>query len=293
MGFQELYELQQQSLAQPVASAEPIPANSGTASPATAPSTNVPAETAVVQARRTSAALRPEGEVEGLRAARLAGASVPGGTVSTVAHNMCIEEHGTSLIHNTSSSSQQPPEDALNSTAEIDQTAQESSTVSINQTSPQANDRAEGQPNRHDPPLQVPSESSSVPRSPDPATTRDEITNRFAEYMARVEARRVTGQRRRQERLARLDEMLDQIAAGVGSSSDGASLPSEAEIDANTTTFTWSGPEDATCTICIEDLVPGAEVRRLRCGHVYHRECVDAWLRRSRLCCLCKQAIDS
>jgi len=271
-------------------------------------------ETSVAQARHMSAARRAEGEVESIQTPPLAGASAPGWNVSMAEDIAGVEEREASLIHNSSSSSSQqlPQErpacqapsaepvriaelapDVLNSTVEVDQTTQESGAMSIDQTSIQANDRAEGHPNNHAPPLQVSSEGVSYPHRPEPASTQSEITNRFAEYMARVEARRAEARSRRQERLARLDEMLDQIALGMGSSAGGASLPSEADIDANTTTFTWTGPEDATCTICIEDLAPGAEVRRLRCGHVYHRECVDAWLRRSRSCCLCKQAIDS
>lgn len=32
------------------------------------------------------------------------------------------------------------------------------------------------------------------------------------------------------------------------------------------------------CSICLEDFTPGVVVRRLSCGHLFHRQCVDLWL---------------
>ena len=45
------------------------------------------------------------------------------------------------------------------------------------------------------------------------------------------------------------------------------------------------------CPICLDDYVPGAtEIKELPCGHIYHPECVDAFLSmKSSLCPLCKQ----
>ena len=36
------------------------------------------------------------------------------------------------------------------------------------------------------------------------------------------------------------------------------------------------------CTICLEEL--GSSKTRLPCGHVYHRDCIVKWLRRSHTC---------
>ncbi|CAE7584613.1 HIP1 [Symbiodinium necroappetens] len=32
-----------------------------------------------------------------------------------------------------------------------------------------------------------------------------------------------------------------------------------------------------TCTICLEDILPGQPVRRLRCGHLFHPDCICRW----------------
>lgn len=40
------------------------------------------------------------------------------------------------------------------------------------------------------------------------------------------------------------------------------------------------GEQAATrqCSICLDDMKPGAEVRTLPCMHVFHRACIDKWL---------------
>uniref|UniRef100_A0A452ZBY1 RING-type E3 ubiquitin transferase n=1 Tax=Aegilops tauschii subsp. strangulata TaxID=200361 RepID=A0A452ZBY1_AEGTS len=43
------------------------------------------------------------------------------------------------------------------------------------------------------------------------------------------------------------------------------------------------------CSICISALVPGDKVKALPpCGHCFHPECVDAWLRSQPSCPLCR-----
>jgi len=46
------------------------------------------------------------------------------------------------------------------------------------------------------------------------------------------------------------------------------------------------------CSICLVDYSQGMLLRRLPCGHDFHRRCVDKWLRRNKRCPLCVQAID-
>lgn len=365
--FQELQELQQQSLPTPdndTRSVQPAEFVSDSSLIETQPSAAPSASVSTVEvnlhaspeeARQTSASCQADLEVEGPRPQLLAGASAceesaPAGNVTitmaeyiagveerSMAAQMrreqfrtaCDAAHASSRNrsgeYNSSSGSrsswQEPsqeshaswtpppepmrsaqllPEGALSSAAEIAQAAPELGSASIDQTGAHTHDRAEesiaavaDQPNRHEPPLRALSANAFSASHPEPASTQNEASNRFGEYMARVEARRDAAQSRRRERLVQLNAMLDQLMADGAFAAGGGSPPGEAAIDANTTTSTWTGPEDTACTICIEDFVLGQEVRTLRCGHVYHRECVDAWLRRSRLCCLCKQAIDS
>ncbi|GJN20714.1 hypothetical protein PR202_gb08124 [Eleusine coracana subsp. coracana] len=43
------------------------------------------------------------------------------------------------------------------------------------------------------------------------------------------------------------------------------------------------------CVVCISTCRDGEEVRRLPCGHAFHRDCVDRWLARCRRTCpLCR-----
>lgn len=37
--------------------------------------------------------------------------------------------------------------------------------------------------------------------------------------------------------------------------------------------------EKMQCTVCLEDMGPGAEVRALPCMHIFHAKCIDRWLR--------------
>ncbi|KAM0920352.1 hypothetical protein ACQ4PT_007578 [Festuca glaucescens] len=49
-----------------------------------------------------------------------------------------------------------------------------------------------------------------------------------------------------------------------------------------------------SCVICMEPYEAGGDGRSVlpACGHMFHRGCVAAWLRRNRTCPLCRAAID-
>lgn len=49
--------------------------------------------------------------------------------------------------------------------------------------------------------------------------------------------------------------------------------------------------EDAVCCICIANYENDDELRELPCSHLFHRECVDKWLKINALCPLCKSEI--
>jgi len=152
--------------------------------------------------------------------------------------------------------------------------------------------------------------SSASASSSGPATTAvpaasaspaAEHRDRFAAYQAGVLARRQEAQRRRQSRAQQLTASLDAIMAstlaslGTATAAAAVSAPADTTVvDQVTTVSTFEGAEEEIqCVICVEDLAVGDEIRTLPCGHRYHRECVDAWFQRSRLCCLCKRPIDS
>jgi len=49
--------------------------------------------------------------------------------------------------------------------------------------------------------------------------------------------------------------------------------------------------ENATCSVCLSQLEDGEQAKTLGCKHVYHPECIDRWLERSRLCPVCKRDV--
>ncbi|ESQ30266.1 hypothetical protein EUTSA_v10011984mg [Eutrema salsugineum] len=47
------------------------------------------------------------------------------------------------------------------------------------------------------------------------------------------------------------------------------------------------------CPICLEEYEDDHEITRLnKCGHVFHRFCIDAWLTRDRSCPSCRRSVD-
>jgi len=49
--------------------------------------------------------------------------------------------------------------------------------------------------------------------------------------------------------------------------------------------------QDAPCSICLSGFADGNVMRRLPCGHEFHRHCIDKWLRRNKRCPLCMNSI--
>uniref|UniRef100_K3YZR6 RING-type E3 ubiquitin transferase n=1 Tax=Setaria italica TaxID=4555 RepID=K3YZR6_SETIT len=48
----------------------------------------------------------------------------------------------------------------------------------------------------------------------------------------------------------------------------------------------------ALCAVCLEDVQCGEAVRRLpACEHLFHKECVDMWLRSQTTCPLCRRDV--
>ncbi len=53
-----------------------------------------------------------------------------------------------------------------------------------------------------------------------------------------------------------------------------------------------AGSSLGTCSICLEDIRAGDTIKALPCLHKFHATEIDEWLRRSRLCPVCKKSID-
>ncbi|GER43879.1 RING/U-box superfamily protein [Striga asiatica] len=48
------------------------------------------------------------------------------------------------------------------------------------------------------------------------------------------------------------------------------------------------------CVVCLNQICDGDHVRRLRCGHVFHKDCLDGWLNQINLSCpLCRAPLVS
>lgn len=45
------------------------------------------------------------------------------------------------------------------------------------------------------------------------------------------------------------------------------------------------------CPICLDDLPIEGENKKLICGHVFHKKCIDIWLNISTICPLCRTPI--
>ncbi|KAK9760390.1 hypothetical protein K7432_015630 [Basidiobolus ranarum] len=52
--------------------------------------------------------------------------------------------------------------------------------------------------------------------------------------------------------------------------------------------FRVANTEDALCVICLEEYRDGELIRKPRCNHHFHRQCLDEWLLINKYCPLCK-----
>ena len=49
--------------------------------------------------------------------------------------------------------------------------------------------------------------------------------------------------------------------------------------------------DDRTCAVCLNDMDIGEEVRIMPCKHLFHKDCVDEWLRVNASCPTCRWSI--
>ncbi|CAL4965988.1 unnamed protein product [Urochloa decumbens] len=69
--------------------------------------------------------------------------------------------------------------------------------------------------------------------------------------------------------------------------------PDDGEVPSSASAASTSGSAAATeCAVCLSELADGEKVRALpSCGHVFHVECVDAWLRSRTTCPVCRAQV--
>merc|ERR1719189_963053 len=48
------------------------------------------------------------------------------------------------------------------------------------------------------------------------------------------------------------------------------------------------------CSICLEDMGPGSKIRTLPCLHLFHRRCIDKWLKQpgQLRCPVCQSSLE-
>jgi hypothetical protein len=91
------------------------------------------------------------------------------------------------------------------------------------------------------------------------------------------------------ERSSRVIEWLQQLHQQYGERNQGVSN----EFLSHLPTFkfdekTFSKNVETTCPICLCDYVNDDLLRTLPCFHMFHVNCIDAWLQKSAICPVCK-----
>lgn len=66
---------------------------------------------------------------------------------------------------------------------------------------------------------------------------------------------------------------------------------SESQINNLPQSVVQSNSIEDPCSVCLENPSVGDTIRHLPCFHKFHKECIDEWLRRKKLCPVCKFGI--
>jgi hypothetical protein len=45
------------------------------------------------------------------------------------------------------------------------------------------------------------------------------------------------------------------------------------------------------CSICLESYIVNDKIIYLNCGHIYHKDCIKSWLKKSNTCPHCREII--
>ncbi|KAF9129643.1 hypothetical protein BGW39_003967 [Mortierella sp. 14UC] len=84
----------------------------------------------------------------------------------------------------------------------------------------------------------------------------------------------------------------DSSLGAAGKPQDTAASSQDAAATSSVEYLTLADAQDAVCAICLCDYEDDEELRKMRCTHYFHKECVDEWLRLHRNCPLCKRDIE-
>lgn len=68
--------------------------------------------------------------------------------------------------------------------------------------------------------------------------------------------------------------------------------PTQAQIASATEVFSNTIANSETCTICLDNLPVGSQVRKIKaCGHQFHKTCIDQWFESHVRCPVCRHDI--
>ena len=45
------------------------------------------------------------------------------------------------------------------------------------------------------------------------------------------------------------------------------------------------------CSICLEEYIDDRKLNKLKCGHIYHKECIMKWIKNNNECPLCRKEV--
>jgi hypothetical protein len=97
--------------------------------------------------------------------------------------------------------------------------------------------------------------------------------------------------RRRERRAARRRRRRREAAAALQAAARGCTREQIAQLPTMQYSRGVVPDDDATCSICIGEYVPGELLRQIGCLHTYHAECLEKWLATSKVCPLCQQNV--